>query len=96
MRCGKRSTIWPNKRVCKPCVVSPTPASRRRSQAPAHDTGSHPCELSKIQIGDIHLETTTGQNLRLRRAARPNAEQKRILDALGVQIPERLSPDRLL
>ncbi len=38
-------------------------------------------ELSKIQIGDIHLETTTGQNLVLRRVARPNAEQKRILDA---------------
>ncbi len=53
-------------------------------------------QLSKIQIGDIHLETTTGQNLVLRRVARPNAEQKRILDALGVQIPERLSPDRLL
>ncbi len=53
-------------------------------------------ELSKIQIGDIHLETTTGQNLVLRRVARPNAEQKRILDALGVQIPERLSHDRLL
>jgi transposase len=53
-------------------------------------------ELSKIHIGDIQLETTTGQLLVLRRVARPNVEQKRILDALGVQIPERLSPDRLL
>jgi transposase len=53
-------------------------------------------ELSKIQIGDIHLETTTGQILVLRRVARPDAEQKRILDALGVQMPERLSADRLL
>jgi hypothetical protein len=53
-------------------------------------------ELSKIQIGDIQLETTTGQILVLRRVARPNAEQKRILDALGMQMPERLSPDRLL
>jgi hypothetical protein len=53
-------------------------------------------ELSKIQIGDIQLETTTGQILMLRRVARPNAEQQRILDTLGVQIPDRLSPDRLL
>ena len=53
-------------------------------------------ELSHIQIGDIQLETTTGQKLVLRRVARPNSEQKRILDALGLQLPERLSPDRLL
>jgi hypothetical protein len=52
--------------------------------------------LSQIQIGDIQLETTTGQQLVLRRVARPNAEQKRILDALGLQLPECLSPDRLL
>jgi transposase len=53
-------------------------------------------ELSNIQIGDIQLETTAGQILVLRRVARPNAEQKRILEALGAQLPERLSPDRLL
>jgi hypothetical protein len=53
-------------------------------------------ELSQIQIGDIQLETTTGQTLVLRRVARPNAEQKRILDALGLQLPERLSADRVL
>jgi Transposase DDE domain len=53
-------------------------------------------ELSQIQIGDIELETTTGQKLVLRRVARPNAEQKRILDALQLKLPERLSADRLL
>ena len=53
-------------------------------------------ELSLIQIGDIQLQTTTGQDLLLRRVARPNAEQQRILDALGLQLPERLSDDRLL
>ncbi len=52
-------------------------------------------ELSRIQIGDIELETTTGQKLLLRRVARPNAEQKRILDALGLHLPERLSVDRI-
>jgi hypothetical protein len=53
-------------------------------------------ELSQIQIGDISLETTTGQTLILRRVARPSTEQKRILDALDLPLPERLSADRLL
>lgn len=53
-------------------------------------------ELGRIQIGDIELETTSGQKLALRRVARPNTEQKRILDALNLQMPERLSSDRLL
>lgn len=53
-------------------------------------------ELHKIQIGDILLETTEGQKLALRRVARPDAEQSRILKALQLELPERLSPDRLL
>ncbi len=53
-------------------------------------------ELSKIQIGDIELETVTGQKLVLRRVARPTGEQKRILEALNLELPERLSSDRLL
>ena len=53
-------------------------------------------ELSKIQIGDIELETVTGQKLLLRRVARPTGEQKRILAALNLELPERLSSDRLL
>ena len=52
--------------------------------------------LAQIPIGDILLETTTGQQLALRRVARPQGEQKRILDALGLELPERLSADRLL
>jgi hypothetical protein len=53
-------------------------------------------ELGQIQIGDILLETTAGHKLALRRIARPNPEQQRILEALRLQLPERLSPDRLL
>src|SRR5271170_4303897 len=53
-------------------------------------------ELAKIHIGDILLETTEGQQLALRRVARPDAEQKRLLAGLQLEIPERLSPDRLL
>jgi transposase len=53
-------------------------------------------ELARIQIGDIVLEATDGRQLLLRRVARPDAEQKRILAALRFELPERLSPDRLL
>ena len=53
-------------------------------------------ELGQIAIGDIMLETTDGQKLALRRVARPVDEQKRILDALRLEMPERLSPDRYL
>jgi transposase len=53
-------------------------------------------ELHKIQIGDILLETTEGQTLALRRVARPDATQSRILAGLKLELPERLSADRLL
>lgn len=53
-------------------------------------------ELAKVQIGDILLETTDGRQLALRRVARPTPEQARILAALKLTLPERLSPDHLL
>jgi transposase len=53
-------------------------------------------ELHRIDIGDILLKTTQGQQLALRRIARPDATQSKILRGLGVELPERLSPDRLL
>ena len=53
-------------------------------------------ELSRIQMGDIHLPTTDSRQLVLRRVARPHGEAQRILAALGLEIPERLSPDHVL
>jgi transposase len=53
-------------------------------------------ELGRIAVGDILLETTDGRQLALRRVARPTAEPARILAALCVQLPERLSHDRIL
>jgi len=53
-------------------------------------------ELGRIEIGDILLEATDGRKLLFRRVARPDAEQKRILAALRLELPERLSADRLL
>ena len=53
-------------------------------------------ELSRIQMGDLHLPTTDGRELVLRRVARPEGEAKRILTALGLELPERLSPNHIL
>jgi hypothetical protein len=53
-------------------------------------------ELSRIQMGDIHLQTTDNRQLVLRRVARPEGEAKRILTALALELPERLSPDHVL
>ena len=52
--------------------------------------------LSQIMVGDLELKTTDGRRLIFRRVARPNPDQKRILDALGINLPDRLSPDRVL
>jgi transposase len=76
------------------------PADRRYGQAIPKPRPMTPevilRELARIKIGDIILETTDGRQLLLRRVARPDAEQKRILAALKLELPERLSQDRLL
>ncbi len=78
--------------IRKPDPERPTASPKPRPMTPEVIVR----ELSRIQIGDILLETTDGRKLALRRVARPNAEQARILAALKIELPERLSPDRLL
>jgi len=54
-------------------------------------------ELGAIKIGDILMQTADGRQLVLRRVARPEPEQARILQALKLTLPERLAtPDRIL
>jgi transposase len=54
-------------------------------------------ELGRIKVGDIVLKTTDGRELVLRRVARPERDQARILEALKLSLPERLAtPDRIL
>jgi len=50
--------------------------------------------LHDVPIGDILLTTVEGRTLRLRRVARPNAEQVDLLAALKLTLPERLFADR--
>jgi transposase len=78
-------------------IRKPDPRRRQASPKPRPMTPEVILrELGRIMIGDILLETTDGQQLALRRVARPDAEQARILAALQLELPERLSADRLL
>jgi transposase len=78
--------------IHKPSLVPANAAPKPRPMTPE----SILRELGKIPIGDIELKATDGRHLVFRRVARPNTEQKRILLALGIDLPERLSPDRVL
>ena len=78
--------------IHKPDRQRPNATAKPRPMSPAVILR----ELACIQIGDIHLPTTTHQTLVLRRVARPEGEPKRILQALALQLPDRLSPDHLL
>jgi len=50
--------------------------------------------LSTLVSADIVLPTTDGREIRLRRVTTPDAEQKQLLDQLGIAVPDRLSFDR--
>jgi len=47
-------------------------------------------ELRRIQSTDVVLPTTDGRDLRLRCVVRPDPAQARLLDRLGLALPERL------
>ena len=49
--------------------------------------------LATIQSADIVLPTTDGREIRLRRVTTPSAEQKSLLSALRMTLPERLDFD---
>jgi hypothetical protein len=50
--------------------------------------------LSTLQSADIVLPTTDGHEIRLRRITEPTAEQKSILQQLGISLPDRFESIR--
>jgi hypothetical protein len=50
--------------------------------------------LSALISADIVLPTADGREIRLRRVTTPSDEQARLLDLLGIPVPQRLSFDR--
>jgi hypothetical protein len=79
-------------------IRKPDPRRPRSSPKPRRMTPAAILrELAGIQVGDILLRTTDGRELVLRRIARPERDQARILEALKLSLPERLAtPDRIL
>ena len=53
-------------------------------------------ELRRLQSTDVVLPTTDGRELRLRCVVRPDKAQAALLDRLGLSVPQRLSPPRLV
>jgi transposase len=78
--------------IRKPDLQRPTSSPKARPMTPEVILR----ELGHVAIGDILLETTDGRTVALRRVARPTAEPARILAALSLKLPERLSDDRVL
>ena len=50
--------------------------------------------LSTLHSADILLPTTDGRKIRLRRITEPDAEQKSLLQQLGLSLPDRLQFQR--
>jgi hypothetical protein len=50
--------------------------------------------LWNLQSADIILPTTDGREIRLRRITEPTAEQKCLLQQLGLSLPERFEFNR--
>jgi hypothetical protein len=50
--------------------------------------------LSTLQSADIILPTTDGREIRLHRITEPTAEQKALLQQLGLVLPERFELNR--
>lgn len=76
------------------CIRKPDP---RRPNASPKDRPMSPAAalrlLHDVPIGDILLTTVEGRVLRLRRVARPHAEQAELLAALKLTLPEHLCAD---
>ena len=53
-------------------------------------------ELRRLQSTDVVLPTRSGAELRLRCVVRPDKAQSMLLDRLGLRVPQRLRPPRLL
>ena len=80
-------------KIRKPDLARPRSSPKPRRMTPQAILR----ELGKIKIADILLSTSDGRQLALRRIARPEPDQTRILDALGLELPERLThPDHIL
>jgi transposase len=75
-------------------AVVPQPSLSRATTAQPLSARKALALLSTLQSADIVLPTTDGHEIRLRRITEPTAEQKALLEQLGLTLPERFEPYR--
>ncbi|MBV8729370.1 MAG: IS1634 family transposase [Acidobacteriia bacterium] len=75
-------------------AITPQPSSCRVDNAQPCSAMKALSLLSSLQSADIVLPTTDGREIRLRRITEPTAEQKVLLQQLGVALPERFELNR--
>jgi hypothetical protein len=71
------------------CAIVPQPSVSGVDNAQPLSAMKALALLSTLQSADIVLPTTDGREIRLRRITEPNAEQKSLLQQLGLTLPER-------
>lgn len=72
--------------------VHVTLREKLRRQAPGLTPRQVLDHLGKLQMIDVHLPTTDGRDLLLRRRTEPNAEQQLLLDQLKLTLPDQPPP----
>ena len=75
-------------------AIIPRPSISRAADARPLSAMKALALLSTLQSADIVLPTTDGREIRLRRITEPTAEQKALLQQLGLSLPERFELNR--
>ena len=83
------------KHLLKRCpVIVPHPSSSGVNNAQPLSAMKALALLSSLHSADLILPTTDGREIRLRRITEPTAEQKSLLQQLGLSLPERFELHR--
>jgi transposase len=75
-------------------AITPQPSASGATHAQPLSARKALALLSTLQSADIVLPTTDGREVRLRRITEPTAEQKALLQQLGLTLPERFEFNR--
>jgi transposase len=75
-------------------AIAPQPSDSEVTHAQSFSAMKTLSLLSSLQSADIVLPTTDGREIRLRRITEPTAEQKALLQQLGLALPERFELNR--
>jgi len=78
----------------RPAIASQPPSTKGANNDQPLSAMKAIALLATLQSADIVLPTTDGREIRLRRITEPTAEQKSLLQQLGISLPERFELNR--